>query len=342
MRYYYCFSSIGNLFRSEIEYAKEKGMLIFYNSQKDIFLDKDGNQLDIKGMNIFPRCSIGESIGLLKAIERNGGKSIITIDEYFKTLNWPYYIKSKRNNIILSGEEIINNPNLLSDIFGEGRVFFKTKLKNFGGIVDISSFFNKNSSLYLALNEHLDEDFIISSYVNIEKDLYGPLEYRAFVINGELFNVSRTSNQTEYVIPNEVMIKLKNMISFLSGTDFPDSYVVDLFLYKDSLGNIVVDVLGCNPIIASEKYLFNSIFEKKASMIKKDRVNVFNDKNVYNYGLGSSISSLFFYSLSGGFAADLISFSLFGVKSNDDVSDYDKNSNVRKLSRIKEESCSQR
>lgn len=326
MKYYYCFSSNSNLFRGEIDYARSLGNIIFYDYNRDIFLDNDNNQIDISDMVIFPRSSIKESIRLLGAIKRHNGKSIISVEDYYKTLNWPYYIKTKRNCIILSGSEIINNPKLLIDMFGYDKVFFKTKDKNFSGIIDISNLLDLNSPFYLALKDHLDEDFIISQVVSIDSDKYGLLEYRAFVIQGEVFNVSRIGNDLPNDIPNDVISKLKEIVNYLKENSFSNSYVIDLFIYIDKKGNRIVDVLECNPIIASGTYLYNSIFNKNFSLDNA----CFNKRN-FNGSNMTRFSSAF-YNMSSGFSADLTSYTLFGYKSNGDTGVF-MEEDVKKLSR---------
>ncbi|MBQ2873297.1 MAG: hypothetical protein IJE89_04800 [Bacilli bacterium] len=279
MKYYYCFSSKNNLFKEEIEFARILDLLIIYDFEKDIFLDKDNNEINIKDMLILPRTTIKDALNLLDAIKRHGGNSLVSKEDYHKTLNWPYYIKTKRNNIILTGREIISNPKFIIGMFGMDKVFFKTKNKNFSGVVEVSELLDNNSPFYFALKEHLDEDFIISSFVNIEKDQDGLLEYRAFIINGEIHNISRNSDSLLSDIPNEVITELENIVKNLKKTDFPNSYVLDLIVYSDLFWNKTIDVLECNPIIASRAYC--TINTTKPSI---------------------------FYSLPGGFASSLISF----------------------------------
>ena len=110
MKYYYCYSIRSCFFDYEIEYAKELGTYIFYDEQQDKFFDRDNNPVDIRNKKVFPRTGTLEAKRLVETIIRHGGISIVKKEDYDLTLNWPYYLKTKRNNIILSGEQIINNP----------------------------------------------------------------------------------------------------------------------------------------------------------------------------------------------------------------------------------------
>ena len=348
MKCYYCYGVRKNLFDNEIEYAKALGKYIFYDPKRDGFFDKDNNQIDIRNKKIFPRAGVSEAKRLVEAVIRHGGDSVVKKDDYDITLNWPYYLKTKRNNIILSGEQIISNPELITRIFGDNTVFFKTKHKNFSRIINTSNFFKKDLSFIQALEEHSNDDFIISDAVTIEKDENGPLEYRAFVIDGEIFNISRISYNLLSNIPKAVIEILKEAVTSLKGTGFPESYVIDLFTYIDKDGNKVTDVLECNPIVASGTYLYNSIFQKQTDLEHKcpstsipPEKNRYRKHNHYSFNSSKKVHPSIFYHLPGGFAADLTSFSLFGIKSSENINNYfyesdDEIAEPKKLSRIKE------
>ena len=320
MNYYYCYNVKIGLFDSEIKYAKEKGIYLYYDSYEDAFFDKDSNLIDITNKPIFPRSSITTSKSLVDAVIRHGGHSIVNQKDYDITLNWPYYIKTKRTNIILSGRQIIDNKDLIIKLFGNDKIFFKTKHKNFSQIIDVSSLLKSTSPLVKTIEKHEDEDFIISDAVTIEKDENGPLEFRAFVVQKEILNISRISDNLLDTIPETVINRLKSIVEDLSKTDFPQSYAIDLFIYKDKLGNRVVDVLECNPIIASGTYLYNSIFEKqsdlehrnlKSSIPKEKQQYIPIDSIGYNAVIKTTPS--IFYHLKGGFAADLSMYTVLGA-----------------------------
>ena len=323
MKIHYCYSSKMWLFREEIQYAKELGLYIFYDKENDLFLDRYNNLIDIQEMKILPRTNIPEAKKLIDAIINHGGKSIITKEEYDLTLNWPYYIKTTRNNIILTGNQIIENPTLISSIFGNEQVFFKTKNKNFSSIVDVSEFFQKSSAFIRYLKEHQNDDFIISEAVKIARDKHGLLEFRAFIVNGEIYNVSRISQNLLSKIPKEILNKLKEIVSKLNISDFPKSYVIDLFIYTSKEGNRVVDILECNPIIASGTYLYNSVIEKipdlehncqRASLPKEKVKN--SDKKHHNNSFDSSdtTNASIFNSIDGVAVSDFTSFLLYDTK----------------------------
>ena len=323
MKYYYCYLKDNKLFETEIKYAKMLGLYIFYDESVDIFYDEFNNPINIKGMNIFPRTGISQVETLLEALNRHQGNSLVNQLDYEKTLNWPHYIKTIRNNIVLTGEQIINNPNYIRSIFGNNKIFFKTKKKNYSQIIDISTLYQDNSPFIKTIKKHINDEFIISDEVFIEQDKNGPLEYRAFIINGNIYNISRISNTLLCTIPKEVIKKTQEIISNLKETDFPKSYVIDLFIYKNRFGKKEVDVLECNPIIASGIYLYNSVIEKikdlehvcPSASIPKEKT-MFDEHNKYSFNIRSKVIPSIYYKLPGGFASDLVSFSIFDQESN--------------------------
>ena len=144
---YYCYSIKRGLFDLEMDYAKEIGVYLFYDEKNDLFYDKDDNVIEIKGKKIFPRTGALEAQKLVEAVIKHGGLSLVGIDDYEKTLNWPNYLNTDRTKIILTGEQILSNPKKIVDLFGKDSVFFKTKNKNYSQIISVEQFLNKKNLL---------------------------------------------------------------------------------------------------------------------------------------------------------------------------------------------------
>ena len=320
---YYCYSIKRGLFDSEMEYAKETDVYLFYDEKTDLFYDKDNNLIDIKGKKIFPRTGALEAQKLVEAVIKHEGVSLVGIDDYEKTLNWPHYLTTERTKIVLTGEKILSNPKRIVELFGKDRVFFKTKNKNYSQIISVEQFFEKEKPFIKALEEHKQDDFIISDVVEIAEDSKGLLEYRAFIVNGNIYNISRVHDYLLEPIPEIIMTKLQGVINNLSQTDFPKSYVVDLYIGKNKCGKSIVDVLECNPIVASGTYLYNTVFKRSDDLlhqcpskcIPEERIK-FGPIEEYGYDIKNKSTPSICYKLPGGFAADLMSFAMFGTKSS--------------------------
>lgn len=257
---YYCYNIEACLFDNEKEYAKEIGVYLFYDEMQDVFVDKDNNIIDIENKVCFIRTGVYEEDDLMNAVIRHKGKLLTSKDDSIKVLNWPNYLKTKRKATIFSGQEIIDNLDKIVKTYGNKNLFFKTKDKNYSQIIDVSVLCDKTSSLYKALEIHAKEDFIISEDVNIIENECGPFEYRCFIVNNKILNISRVNDYLLEQIPDDIINKANEIIDKLKNSDFPDCYVLDLFLYEDKNHNQILDILECNSIESSGTYLYNSVF----------------------------------------------------------------------------------
>lgn len=315
---YYCYMIKKGLFDEEMAYAKDLDRYLFYDKNLDVFVDKDDQIVNIKDKNILVRSGVFEYPKLLEAVISHGGNSITKVDDYELVNNWPNYIKTKRKVMLLKGSEIINNPSIIKDNFDDIQVFFKTKIKNYSGIVNISKFYELNNGFYKALCEHKDDDFIVSDVLDIKTDASGELEYRAFIIDGQIMNISRRHDYLICQNPEEIVAKAKEVVRDLSNTEFPKSYVLDLFVTNDG-----IDVLECNPIEGSGYYLYNSIFDATDDLIHTDPVltipkfqRLYGKRELFSHDASPSGVPSICYELPGGFAADIITFSLIDRPSN--------------------------
>lgn len=339
---YYVFSTEFGSFAAEAKYAKDIGLYLFYDEQQDVFLNKDGNKIDITGMDLLPRTGVLQAERLVDAIYSHGGHSTwVQQGDYEKVLNWPNYINTKRTNVIMSGKEILENPNKIIELFGYGHVFFKTKHKNYSQIIDIEKLISKDGNFYKVLQEHENDDFILSDVVDILEDDYGMREYRCYVVDGKPLNISRVHDYLVGTVSSKLEDKVIEIMDSLKDTDFPRYVVIDLFEYKDNNGEICLDVLECNPLIASGTYLYNSIFGRKGALnhmptdgsldpyktIPEEKMK-YGPVELYSTDSKFRGRASVCYELPGGFAADLITFAMFGKNSNGMFLHFDTRNNM--------------
>lgn len=339
---HYAFSAEFGSFVAEAKYAKELGKYLFYDEKKDIFLDKDGNIVDITGLDIFPRTGVLQADALINAIYNHGGTSTwVKVADGEKVMSWPDYIRTKRTNLIMSGKEILENPNKIIELFGEGHVFFKTKVKNYSQVLDVCKLLEREGNFYKALEAHKDDDFILSDVVDIIEDDYGMREYRCYVVDGKPLNISRVHDFLVGTVSPDLEHKVLEIMESVKDTDFPRNLVIDLFEYKDSNGEVCLDVLECNPIIASGTYLYNSVFGRKGHLNHMPTGNSMDpydtipeEKLKYGpvdmYSTDSKVKGRpsICFELPGGFAADLVSFAMFGSSSKGMFIHFDTTSNI--------------
>lgn len=100
----------------------------------------------------------------------------------------------------------------------------------------------------------LSGDFIISEVMNISRDEQGDkgtIEYRCFVIDYEVINLSRYTDYTDLPVPDDAIAFARQVVQDNMGI-FGSAYVLDIA--KTDLGYQVVEV---NPIANAGRYLNN-------------------------------------------------------------------------------------
>jgi hypothetical protein len=154
--------------------------------------------------------------------------------------------------------DMLNDQELLTyiyEVFGKNpEVFFKTAKKDFNGIVDLTELYEEESDLRKAIKLHEDEEFILSEKVPVNEDEIGRQEYRIFIYQGRIMNISRITDTTYHTIPEDLIEYIEELLTSIPH-NFPKSFVLDVFSYGH-----MYDILECNPIEASGRYLYNSVF----------------------------------------------------------------------------------
>lgn len=98
-------------------------------------------------------------------------------------------------------------------------------------------------------------------------------EYRAFVVDGKLYSISRSYIDWPTEVPQEVIDYTKNKINQISKSNFVKSYVLDVTecIVNDKK---VIDVVEANPICCAGLEVCNDLL----SPLIKDKNNL-NTKN---------------------------------------------------------------
>lgn len=268
---FYCYDERVPLdfYEKEIEVAKKKGQAVFYNGV-DGFKDSFGKKIDIKDKVIIPRTFIAQITDINEIIEEHGGILAVSGIDNETILNWPNYYQTKRKTIILSGEDLVMESTIseLEKAFGD-KIFLKTKDKNFSSVIPISLLKDKECNFYKALLNHLSDNFIVSSAVVILEDEFGLKEYRCFVLNDEVANISRFTESVFHSIGQDVLDRAREIVASVKGV-MPSFYVVDLIEYEVD-GNKEIDVVEFNPIQSSGIYLYNSAIDVSEDILHKNK-----------------------------------------------------------------------
>ena len=272
---WYCFDK--NL---EFEYSKREMALakinkngILYDSDLKVFTDFSGNTIDITNQVIFPRTGVSQIYEMNNEIVKQGGIPIVDSNQIDKITSWPLYYHPSRKMQILKGKDLIKLDVItkLEKEYGK-EIFLKTKEKNFNGVIEVDLLKDNQCIFYKALNYHLDEDFIISEKVDIVEDSYGLKEYRCLVVNNQIYNISRFTTTILHGIEEGVLQKAEEILAGMKKV-FPSCYVMDLFEYQKD-GKSYLDVAEFNPVHSSGLYLYNSVVEKSADLLHKNKKSI--------------------------------------------------------------------
>ena len=239
---------------------------ILYDSKLKVFTDFEGKIIDIKDKLIFPRTGVAQINDMNDEIIHQGGFPVVSNDQIDIVESWPDYYSDERKSKLIKGRDLIdiNVIKNIEAVYGQ-EIFIKTKSKNFSAIIPVSLLLDDRCAFYKTLLHHLDDDFIISKKVNIVEDKYGRKEYRCFIVNDEIYNISRCMESVLHNIDVNLLNKAQKIVEKLKGV-FPSSYVLDLFEYQLD-GKIHIDVMEFNPIHASGIYLYNSCMNKSDDIL---------------------------------------------------------------------------
>lgn len=244
--------------------AKQKGKLLLFDLRTQTFIDCNGNTIDIKGKEIFPRCRIQESEQLLNAIEINGGNSIVTRADSKIVENWFEYIDVKRTLLRTTFGEVQNNLQFYEDKYGDS-FFLKTIKKQFSNVCQVLQI-GDSKSLFSFVGYGLfggnmlisdnSTPVLVTNALSIIKDDYGKREWRVFVVKNRIWCISRSSDDLVDVEPY-IIEKIQKKVENLSKISiFPSTYCVDFFEY-DSNGETIFDICEFNSIESSGVYRNN-------------------------------------------------------------------------------------
>lgn len=241
----------------DIEYAKKNGVFIYFNDKTNEILDEFDNIVDVNDKEVFPVSFVKQLPNMIQALTEKGAIIPNTLEDIEKIKEWYKYIETKRLIVPFKGKCLHDSEflNYIYEVFKNNpEVFLKTKEKDFNGLVDLSDFFDDKSDLRKAFSYHENEEFILSEKVDINEDEIGNEEYRVFIYKNRIMNISRNTDTIYHEIPHQVIEFVEEILTSLPSS-FPKTFVLDIFSYQHML-----DVLELNPLEASGRYLYNSIF----------------------------------------------------------------------------------
>lgn len=297
----------------EIEYAISKKVFIYYDDESNVFKDENDNEVDVTNKKVFPVSFIFQLPSLIKALTDNGAIIPNTQDQIHMVEEWYNHIVTNRNMISFTGN-MLNDPELLTyiyEVFGQNsEVFLKTAKKDYNGIIDLTELYEEESDLRKAIKLHEDEEFILSEKVEVNEDEIGQEEYRIFIYQGRIMNISRITDTVYHTIPEDLIEYVEELLTRIPK-NFPKSFVLDVFSYQH-----MYDVLECNPIEASGRYLYNSVFSISEDLTHTNIESIPEEKDStkVSYSTEETMKPSTLVKVQGSFAKDYDDIKRYGKR----------------------------
>lgn len=270
-----CDSLISNkLVKQYLEEHEDLNIGIIYKEKEDYFVDIKGNIVSIEGKTIIPYTGVYQIEELIKSIKKHDGIPIISKESLSQTSNWPNAYKTKRKMQIVKGKDLLDDDFIkyIEEHYGK-QIFFKTVNKDYSSILKVDFLKDDESLVARTLKHHLNDLFIISEKLEILEDDKGLLEYRCFVINKSVINVSRITDSIMHKIDKNVLDETKKIIDAIDYEKFPDSFVVDICFCTNANKNFF-DVVEFNSISSSGTYLYNTLLSFDTTNILHDDITI--------------------------------------------------------------------
>lgn len=297
----------------EIEYAISKKVFIYYDEEEQVFKDENENKIDVQNKKVFPVSFIFQLPALIKALTDNGAIIPNTMEQIKCVEEWYNHIVTKRNMISFTGD-MVRDPEFLNyiyEVFGRNpEVFLKTSKKDFNGLIDLSELYDKDSDLRKAFAYHEDEEFLLSEQVEINEDEIGREEYRIFIYQGRIMNISRITDTVYHSIPDTLIEYIEDLLTSIPK-NFPKTFVLDVFSYGH-----MYDVLECNPIEASGRYLYNSVFSISNDLTHTniEAIPEEKDSTKVSYSTEDTMKPSTLVKVKGSFAKDYYDIKRYGKR----------------------------
>ena len=123
-------------------------------------------------------------------------------------------------------------------------------------------------------------------------------------------NISRITDSTYHRIPQDLIEYVEELLTRIPNY-FPKSFVLDIFSYAH-----MYDVLECNPIEASGRYLYNSVFTMSEDLThsKIELIPEEKDSTQVSYKTEEKMNPTTLVKVQGSFAKDYDDIKRYGKR----------------------------
>jgi len=243
----------------EIDYYSKKGKAVFWNKDERIFTNIDFKEIKIKE-RLIPRClDASDFPKLAEDANRLGIQLITTPFEFHAIENWVQILPRKYLNrrIMTTTKEdaskyFKNYYDQVKDV--KGRFFIKSVVKGWSYSGSPEGWYETGCAMSL---EHGNGDDLVmfSEFIDIEEDEFGTIEYRCFIIDGQVRSMSRYLDYDIVPPSQEAADFIVDFVDKTVGFYFPKNVVLDIMQLKDGSWSFV----EANAIPYSGRYSGNIV-----------------------------------------------------------------------------------
>jgi len=242
----------------EIDYFSKKNKAVFWNKNKRIFTDIYFKEIVIKEI-LIPRCMDASDFPRLAEDANNLGIKIVTTPfEFYVIENWMKILPKKYINRRIATTTKESASKYFKNYYDQikdtkGRFFIKSVVKGWSYSGSPEGWYETGA---MSLEHGNGDDLVMfSEFVDIEEDEFGTIEYRCFIIDGQVRSMSRYLDYDIIVPSQEAADFIIDFIDKTVGFYFPKNVVLDIMKLKDGSWSLI----EANAIPYSGRYAGNIV-----------------------------------------------------------------------------------
>ena len=258
----------------QAKYAELQNQFCTVNSKDGRIKDGRGNFPDVMGKQVMLRSSYDSMRKGISFLQKQGVQLLEQQKDIEVIEAWHSLHLTQRKIYSLTCHELLNGiyeREIQRVLEEEEYVFLKTQRKGFSAKVHTDVILQGQNRLKEILQKYCqypEDKLLLSQYCTLKRDSMGSIESRHMVFKHAVINSSRCFRSIKHNVPWKLIQEAENIITKIKEYDFPDSYVLDMGIFRKGEKEYV-DVVEINPITCSMCYVNNSIFLTQNSNLEK-------------------------------------------------------------------------
>lgn len=247
----------GNIVRNIIPRNKR----IYYDAEKDLFYNQDNRIINVKDRVVVPLSNENSLEDFYNLLKSKGVLFTNKLEDVPKIEKWYEYIEPHRCFVPFTKKDLSDLSFLtyLIELFGNDiEVYLSSTNESIP--VDMSDLIQG----IVPLKDNQNNEFLLSTKLDIDEDEYGKVEYQALIERGKIIKVSRLVETDEYIkLPVEVFTAINEFLADLPSS-FPKTFVMRIASTKN-----MYDLLDIRPLEKIDQFPSKKLAEDKGHKLSK-------------------------------------------------------------------------